>query len=162
MPTITLHQYRPGVIDDVVLHHDTYYREHWQFDDRFKAQVTEELTEFIETLDPARDCFWWAASGGDFAGAIAVDGSRSGEGQARIRWFIVPEQFQGDGIGATLFDLAMQHCRSKDFKAVYLWTFEGLGAAKKLYERSGFQLTQTQRGKGWGPEITEQKFEMTP
>ncbi len=159
MPAITLHQYRPGVIDDVVHHHATYYRDHWKFDERFEAQVSSELTEFINEFNPDTDCFWWAANGADFAGAIAIDGSRVGEGQARVRWFIVPEQFQGVGVGASLFDIAMQFCTEKTLESVYLWTFEGLDAARKLYERHGFTLVKEKKGDGWGPEIVEQMFE---
>ncbi len=125
--------------EDVVHHHTLYYGEHWDFDERFPAQVNQELGVFIEEFNRERDCFWWAARGGDFAGAIAVDGSRYGAGQARIRWFIVPEAFQGTGVGGVLLDQTVQFCRSK-----------------------GFKLVESQDSTGWGPSIVEQKFELIP
>lgn len=160
MNAITIHPYRPGIIGEVVRHHATYYHEHWGFDFRFETQVAREFSEFIAEFDPARDGFWWAARGDEFAGAVAVDGTRFGTGQARIRWFIVPEQSQGAGVGALLFDKAMQFCRERQFAGVFLWTFAGLGAARTLYERNGFQLVEEQKDTGWGTEITEQKFEL--
>lgn len=159
MTTISIHPYRPGAIGETVRHHAIYYLEHWDFDIRFETQVSRELSEFISEMDLSRDGFWCAKKK-EFAGAIAVDGTRAGDGQARIRWFIVPERFQGDGVGTLLFNQAMQFCRDGDFKSVHLWTFEGLGAARKLYERVGFKQVEERQGSQWGPVITEQKFEL--
>lgn len=158
MPTLTLHQHRPGIEKTVIDLHASYYAEHWSFDDRFEAQVRRELTEFIESFDRESDGFWWASDGNGFCGAIAIDGSRSGQGKARVRWFIVNEQTQGSGVGTVLIDQAMQFCDEKQFAEVYLWTFEGLDAARALYEKYGFTLVEEQKGEGWGPAITEQKF----
>jgi hypothetical protein len=45
---------------------------------------------------------------------------------------------------------------------VYLWTFEGLDAARHLYEKSGFRLALQKRGAQWGAEVNEQRFEWRP
>ena len=158
MKTITINTYRPGIIGETVLHHATYYHEHWDFDVRFETQVARELSEFVSQFDPLRDGFWWAASGDEFVGGVAVDGTRAGQGQARIRWFIVPERSQGRGVGALLLDRAIRFCHDREFRSVHLWTFAGLTAARKLYERAGFVLVEEQAGAPWGPDITEQKF----
>ncbi len=160
MTAVTIHPYRPGAIGETVRHHAIYYLEHWAFDVRFETQVARDISEFISQMDSSQDGFWWAEKGDKFAGAVAVDGTCAGKGQARIRWFIVPERFQNDGVGTLLFDQALQFCRERDFRSVYLWTFEGLGAARKLYERTGFKLVEEQQGSPWGPDILEQKFEM--
>lgn len=159
---ITIHSYRPGIIGDVVKLHAEYYAKHWEFDWRFETEVAGQLSEFIAEFDPASDGFWWAARDGDFAGAVAVDGSRSGPGKARVRWFIVPESMQGEGVGARLFNEAMAFCRERRFDAVYLWTFAGLNAARALYDRYGFMLTDEEVNAAWGSEITAQRFECHP
>lgn len=158
MSEIVLQPYAPGVLGEVVHHHGVYYADHWNFDARFETQVAHELAEFIRDFDDGRDGFWWAACDGAFAGSVAVDGSRSGEGEARLRWFIVPESFQGKGIGACLFDAAMVFCREREFQSVCLWTFAGLDAAHAVYERNGFQLVDEVVSDGWGPVLTEQKY----
>jgi hypothetical protein len=53
----------------------------------------------------------------------------------------------------------MEFCQSKKYNGVYLWTFEGLGAAKHLYEKFGFRLALQQRGTRGGAEVNEQRFE---
>jgi hypothetical protein len=37
-------------------------------------------------------------------------------------------------------------------------TFEGLDAARHLYEKNGFRLAEQQRGIQWGREVNEQRF----
>jgi hypothetical protein len=54
----------------------------------------------------------------------------------------------------------MEFCRLRHYGRVYLWTFEGLGAARHLYEKFGFLLAFQQRGTQWGTEVTEQRFEL--
>ena len=160
MSEIVIQSFEPGIIGEVVRHHAVYYSGHWNFDTRFEAQVAREFAEFILEFDADRDGFWRASCDGEFAGGVAVDGSRSGEGQARLRWFIVPEPFQGKAIGSRLFDTALAFCRDRGFHTAYLWTFAGLDAARALYERGGFRLVEEAVGDGWGPVITEQKFEL--
>jgi hypothetical protein len=41
-----------------------------------------------------------------------------------------------------------------------LWTFEGLNAARHLYEKHGFRVTRQQLGNQWGSEVNEQRFEL--
>jgi GNAT superfamily N-acetyltransferase len=158
MSEINILSFAPGTVGEVVRAHAAYYGLCWDFDARFEAQVSRELGEFVREFDVARDGFWRAECDGEFAGGVAVDGSRSGEGEARLRWFIVPESFHGKGIGSRLFDTAMDFCRERGFHTVYLWTFAGLDAARALYERGGFRLVEETEGDGWGPVITEQKF----
>lgn len=162
MNRIVIKSYEPGVDREVVRHHAEYYAHRWAFDARFEAQVSRELATFFEEFDASRDGFWWAARDGAFAGVVAVDGSRSGEGRARLRWFFVPEPFQGAGIGSRLLATALAFCRDREFPSVYLWTFAGLDAARALYERQGFRLAEEAEGNGWGPVITEQRFELEP
>lgn len=160
MSSVRLHPYRPGIIGEVVRQHAQYYAAHWAFDVRFETQVARELAGFIADFDPTRDGFWWAAGpDGGFAGSVAVDG---GEGsRARLRWFIVPEAYQGRGVGKLLFDRAMAFARDTGFDGVYLWTFAGLEPARRVYEKAGFALAEEKPSSQWGPAITAQRYELS-
>ena len=152
--------YYPGVVGRITELHAVYYHENWGFDLTFETQVGAELSQFVRRLDKNRDGLWVATNTGDFAGAIAIDGTDAfGEG-ARLRWFIVDPQFQGIGIGKNLIGRAIAFCEQKQFPKVFLWTFKGLEDARRLYEFIGFQLCEEDRIDQWGQTIQEQKYEL--
>lgn len=151
--------YYPGVIGKVVELHATYYHEHWGFDISFETQVGRELSEFMANFVPSRDGFWAAMVKKEFAGSIAIDGSRARDEGARLRWFIVAPRFQGHGIGSELIREAMRFCIDVGHERVFLWTFQGLDVARRLYERAGFTMTLEHEVRQWGRLILEQRFE---
>ncbi len=152
--------YYPGVVGKITEIHATYYYENWGFDVSFETQVGRELSEFIRDFEEDKDGFWVATIDGEFAGAIAIDGSEADEEGARLRWFIVPPEFQRRGVGSTLIKSAIDFCRQANFRKVYLWTFEGLDEARSLYEREGFRLSREHDVYQWGQDIKEQKFQL--
>jgi len=161
MGTVEIHRdYVPGCVGRVIELHGTYYHAHWGFDAFFETKVAKDLAEFISRYDEKRDGFWLGLGSGVVEGAIAIDGSKAGETGAHLRWFIVSDAFRGTGLGRKLIEEALGFCREKRYTKVYLWTFEGLHAARHLYEAMGFGLVEQHRGKQWGTEVTEQRFEL--
>jgi GNAT superfamily N-acetyltransferase len=152
--------YYPGVIGKITALHAVYYAEHWGFDVTFETQVGSELSEFLRDFDSQRDGFWVAIADGRFGGAVAIDGHKAKSEGARLRWFIVEPDLQGSGIGMSLLRKALDFCRNARYPRVYLWTFEGLGPARHLYEREGFCLAEEHQVEQWGARILEQKFEL--
>jgi GNAT superfamily N-acetyltransferase len=140
--------------------HAVYYHQHWGFDVSFETQVGKELSIFISEFDEDRDGLWVATVDGKFAGAVAIDGQHALTEGARLRWFIVEPEIQGAGVGQRLISRAVQFCKDKKYAKVFLWTFEGLDAARRLYERHNFQLCETLEIDQWGQRIKEQKFEL--
>jgi GNAT superfamily N-acetyltransferase len=151
--------YQPGAIGRVVELHARYYSELVGFGLPFESKVVRELSAFCEACDGERDGLWLAMQDGRIEGSIAIDGSHAEEAGAHLRWFIASDNARGTGVGTALLTTAMEFCRVRHYKRVYLWTFEGLGAARHLYEKFGFRLVHQQRGTQWGTEVNEQKFE---
>ena len=158
-PTI-LKGYFPGVVGQITEAHALYYHAQWGFDVSFEAQVAREMADFAAGFDPGRDGLWAARQEGCLAGAIAIDGRHAQTAGARLRWFIVTPEFQGAGIGRQLIHRAVEFCRDRGYPKIYLWTFEGLNAARRLYETNGFSLCEEHAVAQWGQLIREQKFEM--
>ncbi len=152
--------YFPGVIGRITEAHAVYYHEHWGLDASFEAQVGRELSEFIDAFRKDRDGIWVATIEGQFAGSVVIDGRPASAEGARLRWFIVVPPCQGAGLGMALLARAMEFCRGKRYRKVHLWTFEGLHAARALYERVGFRLCEAHAVCQWGRKLTEQKFEL--
>ena len=157
-PTEIISGYRPGIIGRIVEMHATFYARHAGFGRFFEAQVAGGLAGFAGRLDNAHNGLWAAVTGDRIVGAIVIDGQDLGPGIAHLRWFIVDDTIRGGGTGRRLISAAMAFCDRGPFKEVHLWTFQGLDAARKLYERNGFSLAEQRPGDQWGTTVMEQRF----
>jgi GNAT superfamily N-acetyltransferase len=152
--------YIPGSLGRVAELHGTYYHHHWGFGLFFEAKVATELAAFLSRYDEQKDGFWRAMIGGHIEGSMAIDGAQAAAEGAHLRWFIMSDALRGKGAGNQLMDAAMGFCRSHGYRRVHLWTFEGLNAARHLYEKNGFRLVEQHKGTQWGREVNEQRFEL--
>jgi GNAT superfamily N-acetyltransferase len=152
--------YVPGSIGRVAELHGTYYHDHWGFGLFFEAKVAAELSAFLGRYDEERDGFWTALVEGRVEGSIVIDGVHAESEGAHLRWFIMSDTLRGQGMGHRLINAAIDFCRNKGYKRVYLWSFEGLDAARHVYEKVGFRLVEEHRGSQCGVEVNEQRFEL--
>jgi len=150
--------YRPGLVGRIVGLHAHHYAAHAGFGAVFEGKVAAGLGDFVQRLDSPDNGIWTAMAGGVVVGAVAIDGEDLGDGIAHLRWFILDDAWQGHGIGRRLLAEALAFCDGREFAATRLWTFAGLDAARRLYERAGFRLEAEWRGRQWGPEVLEQRF----
>ena len=141
--------------------HANYYARTAGFGASFEAKVASELAEFCLRYDPERDGLWLAQEQDVIHGSIAIDGSHQLESGAHLRWFITSDESRGKGMGSLLLEAALAFCKAQRYGTVYLWTFEGLSAARHLYEKNGFTLASTKRGSQWGKEVNEQLFTLS-
>ena len=153
--------YQPGVIGRVTEMHARFYARSVGFGQFFESQVAAGLAEFAARLDKPCNGLWAALSAGQIVGSVAVDGEDLGKEIAHLRWFIVDDGVRGAGLGRRLLAEALAFCDRKSFAAVHLWTFQGLDAARRLYEDAGFLLQQERPGSQWGQEVVEQCFVRT-
>lgn len=149
----------PGAIGRVSELHGTYYHRHWRFGRYFEAKVATELSEFLLRYDAERDGIWVATQDGRIEGSIVLDGIHAKTDGAHLRWFILSDVLRGKGVGRILVEKTMAFCRKKNYRKAYLWTFEGLDAARRLYEEAGFRVVRQKRGIQWGTEVIEQYME---
>lgn len=158
MNKIEIMGYVPGAIGRIAELHATYYANHWNFGLFFEAKVATEMSQFLSRFDDKHDGFWTTCLDGRVEGCIAIDGIKAESEGAHLRWFIISARLRGRGFGHTLMRTAVDYCKMKKFSAVYLWTFEGLDAARHLYEKFGFSLIEKHTGTQWGTPVNEQKF----
>lgn len=152
--------YIPGAIGRVVELNGAYYHDNWGFGLFFEAKVAADLSEFLSRYDAACDGFWTAWVNGCIEGHISIDGRRARDEGAHLRYLIVSDAFRGHGIGNRLMKSAMDFCREAGHRRIFLWTFEGLHAARHLYEKHGFRLVEQRIGSQWGKEVNEQRLVM--
>lgn len=152
--------YIPGAIGRIAELHATYYHRYWGFGLFFEAKVAMDLSQFLGRFDQTRDGFWTVCLNNRVEGSIAIDGIRVPADGAHLRWFIVSQEVQGRGFGNQLMKEAISFCTERHYSRVYLWTFDGLHAARHLYEKFGFKLVEQNEGTQWGKKVIEQKFEL--
>ncbi len=151
--------YIPGSIGRIAELHGTYYHRHWDFGLFFEAKVATELSAFLQRMDEEKDGIWLMEGRERIEGTVVIDGIHAENEGAHLRWFVVSDALRGRGFGRKLLEHAMAFCRSRGFRKIYLWTFEGLNAARHLYEEAGFELVQERAGNQWGKAVNEQCFE---
>lgn len=151
--------YVPGLVGRVAEMHADYYARQWNFTSFFETRVASEMSEFINRFDAERDHCWSALIEDNIEASISIDSIDADSKGAQLRWFIASDKARGKGIGAQLIDLAIDFCRQKNYRLVYLHTFAGLEAARHLYESVGFKLVDTQPGDQWGTRVDEQRYE---
>jgi GNAT superfamily N-acetyltransferase len=151
--------YVPGCIGRIAQLHASYYAATHGFGVEFEAKVASELNQFCLSYTPGRDGIWLVRAP-EIEGSVVLDGSHvASEGRAHLRWFITSDALRGQGMGRQLLEQALAFADAQGYPLVYLWTFEGLGAARHLYESVGFQLVHQSPGKQWGTVVNEQRFE---
>ncbi|MEG2999182.1 MAG: bifunctional helix-turn-helix transcriptional regulator/GNAT family N-acetyltransferase [Comamonas sp.] len=156
---ITIHAgYQPGLIGRVTEMHARFYARHAGFGAFFESKVASGLAEFMGRLDQPSNQIWCAMLQDRIVGAIAIDGQDLGQRQAHLRWFILDDGCRGSGMGRQLLQQALAFCDQQDFAATQLWTFQGLDAARALYEAHDFALVHEASGSQWGHTVTEQQF----
>ncbi len=151
--------YRPGALAEVVGLHMEYYSRQWDFGLAFETKVAGDMSEFLSRYDPDQDLFLLALNKDrNCVGSITLDCRGAAEQGAHLRWFIVDQKHAGNGIGMQLMNQAIAHFQQFEFKQIYLTTFDGLSAARNLYESVGFQLIQERNEDQWAGGVREQLF----
>lgn len=150
--------YRDELIGAVAAMHSRIYSKIAGFGAHFEAMVATNFANFINRLEFEGNQTWYAEHKGRIVASISIDGQAAGENTGCLKWFVVEPEVQSEGLGGELMQLAMDFCEEQKFSEVHLDTFEGLDAARRLYERHGFKLTEERLGRNYGQEVMQQKF----
>ncbi|WP_075256282.1 helix-turn-helix domain-containing GNAT family N-acetyltransferase [Herbaspirillum camelliae] len=150
------HGYQPGCIGDIASLHARYYAEAAGFGVYFEHKVASELGAFVQSLPAPGKAIWTHGEHGRTLASIIIDGDVA-SGLAHLRWFIVDDSLRGRGVGRGLLEQAMAFVDAHHFEC-YLWTFQGLDAARHLYLEAGFALAEESPGEQWGSRVVEQRY----
>ena len=150
----------PGLIGWTIAEHARYYAGDWGFGRYFEAKVAAEMADFLGRLDePGNHLFWLRGQDGPVA-TVTLDVGDAEEGLAHLRWFIVAERARGQGAGRRLIERTVNAAGADGAGGIYLWTFEGLEAARRVYDRAGFRMVRQGIDATWGRSVTEQRWEL--
>jgi GNAT superfamily N-acetyltransferase len=134
--------YEPGLIGRVGELHGRYYATAWGSGAPFELMMTREFCDFIEQYDVEKDLVLSAHIGGVMVGSISMIGRKPGPDGAQLRFFLVDPVYQGHGAGKALLSTALEWCRERGFRKIFLWTVDHLPQSRRLYEKAGFTVTE--------------------
>ena len=154
---LVLTGYQPGGLARLCAIQTEYYARDWGFGHLYESVVASDIGEFLQRYDKKHDFVQLVLEAGEVKGGIVID-SQDGK-QAQLHWFILDDGLRGLGVGRKLITAAMNFVREQGIPRVYLTTFDGLNAARHLYEEAGFKLVEEQLASTWGRTIKEQRFE---
>jgi GNAT superfamily N-acetyltransferase len=149
---------KPGDIGQVIYLHGTLYAKEYDLDYTFEGYVAAGLGEFAKTFDERKDHLWLAEDKGRLVGSIAIAGLP--DRTAQLRWFLVHPEARGAGLGRQLLGKAIEFCRGRGSKSIFLWTISELKAAAYLYQSAGFRLTAQKKHVIWGGVRTEERYDL--
>jgi GNAT superfamily N-acetyltransferase len=137
---VTLRGLQPGDLGWVVQTHGAQYAAEYGWGRDFEVLAGEVVVDFGRDRDP-RVRAWIAERGRERVGCVFMVRGRDDE-TAKLRLLCLTPGARGAGLGARLVDEVLQHAREQGFKRVELWTHSCLVAARNIYARRGFVMTE--------------------
>ncbi|MGF1446626.1 MAG: GNAT family N-acetyltransferase [Pikeienuella sp.] len=150
----------PGLLGWAVAEQSRTYAACAGFGLAFEAKIAREMAAFLERLAPPGVQIFHASDDVAFLATAAIDAADDRDGLAHLRWVITAARGRGRGLGTGMVAAAVQSARAAGCSGVWLETFSGLDAARRLYERAGFRLVHEAHGETWGQSVREQRFEL--
>ena len=154
----SLRSHKPGDIGYITYRHGVIYANEYQLDETFEAYVAKYMAKFVENFDSAKEYLWIAENGTEIIGSIAI--VKVDEKSARLRWLLVEPNERNKGIGNKLMQEALSFCKNRGYQKVILGTFSDLIIARRLYEKYGFRLVESENHSIWGQVLTEEQWEL--
>jgi GNAT superfamily N-acetyltransferase len=158
--SVTLREPRPGDLGHVISRHGVLYAREYGWDSHFEALVARIMADFADGHDAVRQRMWIAESDGAIVGSVMAVRAAGREQTAQLRCLYVEPEARGRGLGGRLIETCVAFCREAGYRRVILWTQSNLHAARVLYERAGFQLTEETAHRSFGHDLVAQIWEL--
>jgi DNA-binding MarR family transcriptional regulator/GNAT superfamily N-acetyltransferase len=142
---------RPGDLGWVVARNGALYAEEYRWDTSYEALVARIVADYVDQHDAARECAWIAEVDGEPAGCVLC--VKEDDTTARLRLLLVEPSARGMGIGGRLVEECLRFARRAGYRRMVLWTNDVLTAARRIYQRAGFELIGSEKHTSFGHDL---------
>ncbi|MBQ8597150.1 MAG: MarR family transcriptional regulator [Lachnospiraceae bacterium] len=154
---ITIRPFTQSDIEYVISRHKTLYYAERHLSGTFSAYVDEIVYRFVDNYNSQTDCLKILECNGVPAGSIAI--VKADETTAQLRFFMLEPEMRQRGYGNRLMDMALDFCREKNYKKVFLLTITAQVIARHVYETHGFYKVSSHDKSEWGDGVIEECWE---
>jgi DNA-binding MarR family transcriptional regulator/ribosomal protein S18 acetylase RimI-like enzyme len=155
---VALRAPEPGDLGWIVQANGELYAREYGWDATYEALVSRIVADFAAGHDPERERAWIATVGGIRAGCILC--VRKADTTAQLRLLLVESWARGMGIGERLVNECTGFARAAGYSEMVLWTNDVLVAARRIYQRAGFELIEEERHHSFGHDLVGQNWRL--
>ena len=142
----TLRSPQPG--DHAVQRHGALYAQEYRYDETFEALVARIVADYVTHLQPTRERCWIAELNGEPVGSVLL--VQRSPTISQLRLLLVEPAARGLGVGRRLVEECIRFAQQVGYRKMVLWTQSELLAARRIYQRAGFHLTDRERHNSFG------------
>jgi DNA-binding MarR family transcriptional regulator/GNAT superfamily N-acetyltransferase len=148
----------PGDLGWVVQRHGALYAAEYGWDVSFEALVARIVADYATRDHRGGEAAWIAELGGQPAGSVFC--MRKTATVAQLRLLLVEPRARGLGMGGRMVAECVSFARQAGYREIVLWTNDVLHAARRIYQRAGFQLVSSRPHHSFGHELVEQDWRL--
>jgi DNA-binding MarR family transcriptional regulator/N-acetylglutamate synthase-like GNAT family acetyltransferase len=155
---VVLRSPRPGDLGWVVQRNGAIYAQEYGWDASYEALVARIVADYAGRADP-REAGWIAEVNGAPAGCVFC--MRKDDRTAQLRLLLVEPGARGLGIGERLVAECLAFARRAGYPEIVLWTNDILSAARRIYQRFGFELADSDPHHSFGHDLVGQNWRLS-
>lgn len=156
--TVVLRPPAPGDLGWVVQRNGALYAAEYGWDETYEALVARIVADYAARADRAGEAAWIAEAGGERAGCVFC--MRKSEQTAQLRLLLVEPSARGMGIGGRLVAECLAFARRAGYQEIVLWTNDVLHAARRIYQRAGFEPAGSQPHHSFGHDLVGEDWRL--
>lgn len=150
---------RPGDLGWVVHRNGALYAQEYGWDASYEALVARIVADYAGRAGAVREAAWIAELDGEPAGCVFC--MRKTDSTAQLRLLLVEPRARGMGLGARLVTECVAFARGAGYAEMVLWTNDVLDAARRIYQRAGFQLTGSAEHHSFGHDLVGEDWRLS-
>ena len=149
---------RAGDLGWVVQRNGAIYAQEYGWDASYEALVARIVADYAGRADP-REAGWIAELDGAPVGCVFC--MRKDDSTAQLRLLLVEPAARGLGAGERLVAECLAFARRTGYPEIVLWTNDILGAARRIYQRLGFELVDSEPHHSFGHDLIGQNWRLS-